>query len=136
MIVFYDGLCGFCDRTVQFILKRDRENQFQFAPLQSDLASELLPKHGKDPGELHSLYLLLDQGEASERVLEKSDAAIMIGKKLGGVAKLYMSILSFVPRALRNWGYDTFARSRYRMFGKLDACRLPSPEDRAKFIGI
>lgn len=136
IVVFYDGLCGFCDRTVRFILSRDRNDRFQFAPLQSDLAAELLPKHGKDPTELHSLYAMLNRGSDSEIVLEKADAVIAIGRALGGATKVWVTLLSMLPRRLRNWGYERFARSRYRIFGKMDACRLPSPEERSKFIGI
>lgn len=136
MIVFYDGLCGFCDKTVQFILDRDREkNQFRFAPLQSELAAEVLPKHGKDPEDLNSLYLLVDLDQPDERVYEKSDAAYRILRALGKGSKFTSYLVSIWPRPIRNWGYDRFAAIRYRIFGKMDACRIPSKEDRAKFIG-
>jgi predicted DCC family thiol-disulfide oxidoreductase YuxK len=134
MIVFYDGLCGFCDRTVQYILQRDRANRFRFAALQSDLAKEKLPKHGKNPADLNTLYLMVDGGTDRERVLQKSDAALRIGRELGGWTKVWMGIVGVLPRPLRDWGYDRVAKARYRIFGKLDACRIPAAEDRAKFI--
>ncbi len=135
-ILFYDGLCGFCDRTVQYVLKRDAQNRFQFAPLQGDLANQVLPQHGKNPEDLNTLYLLIDQGLPTERVLQKSDAAVRIGKTLGGISKLSASLAGFIPRPIRDWAYDLIAKIRYRIFGKLDACRIPSPQDRAKFIGL
>jgi len=136
MIVFYDGLCGFCDKTVQYVLDRDREkNQFQFAPLQSELAEAVLPKHGKNPQDLNSLYLLVDYGQPNEQVFEKSDAAYRILRTLGKGSKFSSYLISIWPRPIRNWGYERFAAIRYRIFGKMEACRIPSKDDRAKFIG-
>lgn len=137
MIVFYDGLCGFCDHTVQFVLERDRgQDRFLFAPLQGNLAEEVLPRHGKNPKDLNSLYLLMDQGLESERVLEKSSAAVRIGKTLGGFTGFWASVVGILPRFLRDWGYGLVAKARYRIFGKRDSCRMPAKEDRAKFIGL
>jgi len=136
MIVFYDGLCGFCDKTVQYILERDRrQSRFQFAPLQSALAERTLPKHGKDPKDLNTLYLLVNPGEPDEAVYQKSDAAIRIFRALGGGSKLLSYLIAAFPRPLRDWGYDRVAKVRYRLYGKMNACRIPSKEDRAKFIG-
>jgi predicted DCC family thiol-disulfide oxidoreductase YuxK len=135
-ILFYDGLCGFCDRSVQYILKRDKRNQFRFSPLQGDLAKEALPKHGKNPEDLNTLYLLIDQGLPTERVLQKSDAAIQIGKILGGVSRISAFLTKLFPQPIRDWGYDFIAKIRYRIFGKRDSCRIPSANDRAKFIGL
>ena len=136
MIVFYDGLCGFCDHTVQYILQKDRgHNRFLFAPLQSDLAEQILPRHGKNPKDLNTLYLLVDRDLPTEHVLQKSSAAVKIGKTLGKASGFGMSIVGVLPRFLRDWGYDLVAKVRYRLFGKRDSCRIPSKEDRAKFLG-
>jgi predicted DCC family thiol-disulfide oxidoreductase YuxK len=132
MIVFYDGLCGFCDRTVQYVLDRDRQrNQFRFAALQGRLAEEVLPKHGKNPKNLDTLYVLTDD----DQVYDKSDAAIRIFRALGKGSKFLSYLISMWPKPIRDWGYERFAAIRYRVFGKMDACRIPSPQDRAKFIG-
>lgn len=133
MIVFYDGLCGFCDRTVQFILNRDKDDAFQFAPLQSDFAEEILPKHGKNPKDLNTLYLLVDRGLPTERVLQKSDATIRIGKTLGGGPKFWATLLGVLWRPIRDLGYSCFARIRY-LFGRKDSCPIPTSKDRAKFL--
>ena len=136
MVVFYDGLCGFCDNTVQFILQRDRKNdRFRFAPLQSDLAEDVLPKHGKNPKDLNTLFLLVDPGQPTERVYQKSTAAMLITRGLGGTRRLLSYFIALFPRPIRDWGYDRVAANRYRFFGKREACRIPSKEDRAKFIG-
>jgi predicted DCC family thiol-disulfide oxidoreductase YuxK len=137
LVVFYDGLCGFCDQTVQFILERDRgRDQFRFAPLQSSFAEEILPKHGKDPKNLNSLYLLVDPGLPTETVYQKSEATRRIALALGGSRKMLAALIGLFPLGIRDWGYDRIANIRYRIFGKRDSCRLPSKEDRAKFVGI
>lgn len=136
LIVFYDGLCGFCDRTVRYILDRDANDRFRFAPLQSDLALKVLPPHGKDPKNLHSLYVLEREGQEGETVLEKSSAAIRIARELGPANRIWATLLGILPRPVRDWFYDRVAKSRYRIFGKLDACRIPAPDQRSKFIGL
>ena len=136
MIVFYDGLCGFCDRTVQYIIEKDRNDRFRFAPLQSDLAESTLPKHGKNPKDLNSLYLLTGQDESKEQVFEKSDAVIRIAEALGGKAARQVAWFKWMPKWIRDVGYTLFARFRYRVFGKKESCSLPTPEQRSKFIGV
>lgn len=134
MIVFYDGLCGFCDRTVQHILQRDHHNRFRFAALQGDLAKLKLPKHGRNPEDLNTLFLMLDPDGPKEQVLAKSDAVVRIGKELGGGSKVWAGLVGVLPKFLRDWGYSLVAKIRYRIFGKLDACRIPAADDRAKFL--
>src|SRR6478672_10398533 len=103
LLVFYDGLCGFCDHTVQFILERDRgRDRFRFAPLQSELAERLLPKHGKDPKDLNSLYLLADPGLPTEAVYQKSEAARRIAMALGGSRKVLAAFIGLFPRPIRD----------------------------------
>lgn len=130
-VIFYDGVCAFCDRTVRFVLGRDPHGRFQFAPLQSDYAVATLARHGRDPGDLDTVILLLDAGTARERLLVKSDAILAILRGLGGGWAAF-GILGWLPRALRDAAYDAFARRRYHWFGRFDACPLPSPELRAR----
>jgi predicted DCC family thiol-disulfide oxidoreductase YuxK len=132
MIVLYDGLCGFCDRTVQFILKRDRGDKFRFAAIQSDFAAEVLARHGESNEELSTLFLVLDPGGPGERLLSRSRAAMRILQELGGIWWV-LSGLRVLPTFLLDRGYNLVAGNRYR-FGRLEACRLPSPEEKAKFL--
>src|SRR5947199_10265899 len=90
-IVLYDGVCGLCNRAVQFLLKRDRHNRLRFASLQSDFAATLLKRHGVDHQDLDTVYVVLNQGEANEALLAKSDAFLLLIKEIGGV----WSIASF-----------------------------------------
>jgi predicted DCC family thiol-disulfide oxidoreductase YuxK len=132
-IILYDGVCGLCHRLNRFVLARDRAERFRFAALQSDLARKILTRHGRDPRDLDTLYLVLGHGRPDERLLRKSDAALWILRELGGPWRA-AGALRVVPRPLRDVGYDLVARTRYRLFGRYDACPLPDPRHRARFL--
>lgn len=126
-LVLYDGVCGLCNRTVTFILRRDRTNRFRFAPAQGPTAREILARHGRNPDALETFYVVAD-----DRLYERGDAVRRVVAHLGGAWPL----LRFVPRPLLNAGYDFVARRRLRWFGRLDACPLPDPAWREKFIDL
>ena len=132
-VVFYDGVCALCNGSVRFIRKRDPQERYYFASLQSEFAHRTLPLHDCDPGELDTIYLLLHYGESDESVLSRSQAAFRILESLGGFWKL-VSALDVLPRGLLNLGYRLVARSRYRVFGKYSVCPLPAPEERHLFL--
>ena len=132
-IVLYDGVCGLCNRAVQFLLKRDRHDRLRFASLQSDFAATVLKRHGVDLQELDTVYVVLNQGEANETLLAKSDAFLLLTKEVGGVWSL-ARFGKIIPRPIRNWLYDFLARHRYQVFGKYEACMLPDPRHKHKFL--
>jgi predicted DCC family thiol-disulfide oxidoreductase YuxK len=132
-MMLYDGVCGLCNRGVQFFLRRDRHDRIRFAALQSKFAEDLLARHGIDNRDLDTVYAVLNPGAPEEVLLAKSDAVIALTRALGGVWKLARAG-TLIPRPLRNFCYDLVARNRYRVFGKYDACMLPSPETRHKFV--
>jgi predicted DCC family thiol-disulfide oxidoreductase YuxK len=133
-LVLYDGVCGLCHRLNRFVLARDPAGRFRFAALQSALAREILVRHGRDPHDLDTLYLVLGYGRPDERLLRKSDAALWILRELGGPWRAVAGLRA-VPRPLRDIGYDLVARTRYRLFGRYDACPIPDPRHRARFLG-
>jgi predicted DCC family thiol-disulfide oxidoreductase YuxK len=133
-IVLYDGICGLCNRLVQFVLKRDRNDRFRFAALQSDFARSLLERHGRVPDDLDTFYLMLDHGQPTERLLARTDAAVAVLEELGGVCSVWAKLLQLFPRRLRDWQYNLVAHNRYRIFGRYDFCPLPDPKDRHKFL--
>jgi len=135
VIVLYDGVCGLCDRTVRFLLKRDRDDRLRFASLQSDFARDVLARHHRDPRDLDTVYLVIDHGEASERLLARADAILHALKLVGGVWRL-SALARLLPRSLRNRAYDVVAGNRYRWFGRCDVCPVPAPEHRKKFLAI
>ena len=132
-LVLYDGVCGLCNGFVRFLNKRDRRDQFRFAPLQSDMGRELVEKHGGNPDELRTVYLVLDHGTDKERTLRRAKAALACIARLGGLWTV-LGALRIFPAFLLDPGYLLIARYRYRWFGKHDSCPLPSPEERHKFL--
>jgi predicted DCC family thiol-disulfide oxidoreductase YuxK len=134
-IVLYDGVCGLCNRAVQFLLKRDRHDRLRFAPLQSEFATQLLQRHGLDNRDLDTVYVVLKQGDAGEALLAKGDAFLVFAREIGGIWNI-ARLGRIVPRPIRNWLYDFVARHRYQVFGKYEACMLPDPQYKHKFIQV
>jgi predicted DCC family thiol-disulfide oxidoreductase YuxK len=132
-IVFYDGVCGLCDRLVRFLLARDREARFRFAALQSAFAREVLAGHGADASDLDSVYVIGRWATDSQVLLKRSRAVLFAVAALGWPWRIAL-VLRVVPVPILDWGYDRVARVRYRVFGRFDACRLPRPEERDRFI--
>jgi predicted DCC family thiol-disulfide oxidoreductase YuxK len=130
-IVLFDGRCGLCTRSVQFILKRDRDARFRFAPLESAAAARTCARIGApvpQAVEPDSIIVIADG-----RALDRSDAALAIAARLPFPWPIF-AVFRVVPRGLRDWAYGIVARNRYRWFGRHDACMIPSPEQRARFL--
>ncbi len=132
-VLLYDGLCGFCDRTVRFVLHFDRAGKFQFAPLQGPFAASVLLRHASLRG-VDSL-ILVEPGEPGreERLHVRSGAVLRIAFHLGGPWRA-LGIFLLVPRPFRDRAYDAFARHRYRLLGRLDECLVPGHEVRSRFL--
>ena len=133
-LLLYDGVCGLCNRTVQLILRQERAQTFRFAALQSPFASRILSRHGIHPEKLDTVYLVLQHDLPDERLLARSDAVIAVLKELTGFWRALGSAFGLVPRFLRDWIYSLIARHRYRVFGRYDACPVPTPQTRARFL--
>jgi len=133
-IVLYDGVCGLCDRSVQFLLKRDRQDHLRFASLQSGFAAALLRKHGVDSRALDTIYVVVDYELATESLLARADAVLFLGREIGGVWNL-LSLLKILPGWAGDRAYNLVARHRYRFFGKDGSCPLWDERDRHKFLG-
>lgn len=128
-MLFFDGVCKLCSGSVQWILKRDTEGQFHFAPLQGQLAKKVLPAYGLNPAELNTVALLKDGV-----LYTQSTALLQVLKALGGGWRLLYFLGSIIPAPLRNGLYNWVARKRYDWFGKRDKCLLPRPEWKARFL--
>lgn len=128
-IVFFDGVCGLCDRFVRFVITRDHQARFRFAPLQGRLAARELPPRGGRPEDLDTVYVLTSDGV----LLRRSRAVFFVLRSLGGFWRA-LSLLRVLPAFLTDAGYDVVARLRYRVFGRYDACRLPTAAERARVL--
>ena len=136
LILFYDGVCGLCNRLVQFLLKHDRHERLGFASLQSDFAAKVLKRHSIDPKDLDTLHVVENFDQPNERVLQRSDAVLRAARELGGVWSPLAVLGKIVPRPLRNLFYRFVASNRYRVFGKYDTCMLPDPNQRKRFLDV
>lgn len=126
-IILFDGICNFCNSSVQFILKRDKTGYFHFASLQSESGASLLQKY-RLPNDLNSFVLL-----ENEKYYTQSSAALQVCKRLNGAYKLFY-VFIVIPKPIRDIFYNYLAKNRYKWFGKKESCMLPTPEYRKRFL--
>jgi predicted DCC family thiol-disulfide oxidoreductase YuxK len=127
-LLFYDGVCNFCDASVQFVLEHEQAPTIRFAALQDPIATTLLQPFALDPQELDTVIFLVDGV-----VYTRSRAVFAVAAHLRAPYSA-LSWLRFVPSFLSDIGYRLFARLRYRLFGRRDSCRIPTPGERARFL--
>lgn len=125
-IIFFDGVCGLCNRTVDFLIRHDKERLFIFAPLQGETASKILATSLTDEPDT----IVCKDGQ---KLYYKSEAVLHILIKIGGIWRL-AALGYIVPKFIRDFFYDIVANNRYKVFGKKESCRLPSPEERKVFL--
>lgn len=128
MTVLFDGVCNFCNASINFVIDRDKKGVFKFAALQSDIGQEILKKYGLKQTNFDSIIL-----EKEGKIYQKSDAALEIVRNMDGLWKVFY-IFKIIPSFLRNPVYNLIAKNRYRIFGRTDACRIPTPELKARFL--
>jgi predicted DCC family thiol-disulfide oxidoreductase YuxK len=126
-IILFDGVCNFCNGSVQFIIKRDQNKYFKFASLQSEVGAKLLMEYGVNSS-LDS-FVLIEDG----KLYTKSEAALLVCRSLNGLWK-WGYAFRIIPLPIRNWIYEMIAKNRYRWFGKRDSCMIPSKEDQERFL--
>lgn len=128
-IILFDGVCNLCNGAVNWMIDRDRRDQFRFVSLQSELGQQITRHIGVDTARIDSI-LWYQPGVA---YYYKSDAALKIASQLGFPLALW-TVFRVLPRALRDGVYDRIAKNRYRWFGKTEQCRIPTPELKSKFL--
>jgi len=126
-ILFFDGLCGLCNSSVDFVMKRDTRDVFRYAPLQGDTAAEHLAE--RDREDLDSVVL-----KTADGLYRHTSAVVRILWKLPGIWPFLGTLLWLIPRPIRNVGYRLVAKNRYRFFGKKETCRLPTPEEIGRLL--
>jgi predicted DCC family thiol-disulfide oxidoreductase YuxK len=138
LLVIFDGYCGFCNRSVRWFLRRDRKDRLRFVPSESHKVSELLARHGMGlPGsELgpNTIVVVRDPGGPGERVFIRSEAAREMLGELPQPWRAAGVVFGWIPRPVRDLGYRLVARWRYRIWGRLESCPVPTVEERARFL--
>jgi predicted DCC family thiol-disulfide oxidoreductase YuxK len=127
-VILFDGVCNLCNNSIDFIIQRDYKNRFKFGALQDDSTKILLKDFSINEDYLDSLVLI-----SGDQVYYKSRAALQIAKNMGGLWSLFFG-LTIIPKFIRDPIYDWIAANRYKWFGQRDTCRLPSPEEKEKFL--
>lgn len=127
-IVLFDGVCNFCNSSVNFFIERDSKKYFKFAPLQSEIADELSLKYDIDRENVDSIILIED-----DKAYTYSTAALKIAKNLDGIWSLGYAFI-IVPEFIRDFFYKLIAKNRYKIFGKKDVCMIPTPELKERFL--
>ena len=128
-VILFDGICTLCNTSVDFVVRHDPERRFKLASLQSEVGQALLARYGLLE-ETPDSIVLVERG----RVYLRSTAALRIAAGLDGALPLLQAFLA-IPPALRDTVYDYVAQNRYRWFGTRETCRLPTPDERARFLG-
>jgi len=129
-IMVYDGVCSFCNSTLQFILAHEKENSIKFLAYQTDTGKELLKSMGKAEDDLDSVVFI----ENGNYYL-KSEVTVEFAKYLKSPWDKIQWI-KWIPGFIRNFGYDIIAKYRYRLMGKHDSCQMPTPEQRTRFLSF
>jgi predicted DCC family thiol-disulfide oxidoreductase YuxK len=127
-VVLFDGVCNFCNSSVNFVLDRDAHQYFKFGALQSEEGREVLQKTGQSENYLESIILV-----EKNIVYRDSEAALRIARKLNGAWPLLYGFI-VIPRPVRDAVYRFIANNRYKWFGKMESCRIPTSDIRSRFI--
>jgi len=127
-VILFDGVCNFCNATVDFVIQRDPNRKFMFGTLQSELGQHILQINNFDMQDFET-FLYLEHG----KVFTKSTAALRVAKELTGIWPFLYTCI-FIPRAIRDRVYQFIGRRRYQWMGKRDICRLPDESNRARFV--
>ena len=139
LLVIYDGRCGLCNRTVRWLLRRDRRDRLRFVPSDSPLVAALLARHGfiqpKDTeAATDTVVAVRTPDTAAERVFVRSEAFLTILRELSMPWPAIAAFVRLIPDPVRDLGYRAVARNRYRIWGRLEACPIPTDEERRHFL--
>lgn len=127
-VILFDGVCNLCNSSVQFVIRRDKKGSFRFASLQGRSGQQYLQQYHL-PVDAFNSFVLIE----NNKVYTRSTAALRVARQLGGGWKLLYGFI-VIPRFIRDAVYNLVAKNRYRWFGKKEACMIPSPELKARFL--
>ena len=128
-VILFDGVCNLCARSVQLVIRNDRDSLFRFASLQSDVAQDLLQEFEFQHNGLSSMLLIMDG-----RLYRKSRAALTIARHMDKLWPSLYYLLVWIPRFITDPVYDFIGSRRYRWFGKKESCWIPDDKLLARFL--
>ncbi len=128
-LILFDGVCNLCNASVQYVIRHDPHDRFRFASLQGKVGQQIISEHKIDTSKTDSILLYSNDGQ----LWNKSTAALKIASKLGFPRNL-AALFFIVPSFIRNGVYDYIAKNRYKWYGKKEACMIPTPELKSKFL--
>lgn len=128
-IILFDGVCNLCDSTVQKVIKADKDDQFRFASLDSEIGQKILDYIGVDRQKTDSIVLY----QPGVSYYLKSQAAFKIASYLG-LPYVLINIFSVFPKALTDIAYEFIAKNRYKWYGKKESCMIPNQSIKQKFL--
>jgi len=138
LLVIFDGHCALCSRTVRWLIKRDRRDRLRFAASESRRGLGMLRKQAEEGSSIFvppaTILVLRHAGTAAEQLLKRSDAIVSLLGELPGPWPAVGTVLGLIPRTLRDLGYRVVARWRYRIWGRLESCPLPTGKERSRFL--
>jgi predicted DCC family thiol-disulfide oxidoreductase YuxK len=138
LLVIFDGHCGFCNKSVRWFLRHDLHDRLRFAASQSPRVAELLTRHGFTPSDLetgpNTILVVRDAGGEDERVLVRSEATLAMLLELPRPWPAVGRVFGWIPRPARDLGYRLIAQWRYRIWGRLETCPLPTDEEWERFL--
>ena len=128
-LILFDGVCNLCNSSVQYVIKHDKSNKFIFAPIQGTAGKSIFEHYNIDNSKIDSIILYTPE----KGIVYKSTAALKIASKLGFPTNI-LGVFLIIPAFIRNWVYDYIAKNRYKWYGKKEACMIPTPELKRKFM--
>ena len=132
IVLFFDGVCNLCNSWVDFLVRRDRRGQFLYAPLQGETFRAVLAAH-PELAQVDSLVVVHDRPDGTQQIFTHSSGPLFLAGRLGGgwsVARVFR----IVPPFLRDAVYRLIAKTRYSLFGRQSTCRVPTAEERPRFL--
>lgn len=127
-IILFDGVCNLCNKSVQFVIKKDKQAKFKFAALQSEAGRQLLKEYNRSQNNFTTIIYI-----RNNKIYTRSSAALHILKDLGGIWQLCYPFI-VIPPFIRNPVYNIIAQNRYKLFGKQDSCMIPTPDLKNRFL--
>ena len=128
-LILFDGVCNLCNTSVQYVIKHDKNDLFLFTALQSNVGQSIIEHYTIDTSKIDSILLYTPE----KGMHYKSTAALKVASQLGFPTNV-LAIFLIVPNFIRNWVYDYIAKNRYKWYGKKDACMIPTPEVKSRFL--